>query len=171
MNNQFCGRWLPGFRRAVVPVILLVAAAPGLCFGESGVGQLHAADSRISIHSSIWAGSGLYPHHVWPIPAYPGAKWMYPCFPYANCLAFQQFQRFDRQHRQRLQKPEPVFGPEAPMVGSETMEAWRAGLQPAIEPFRTDEREIHPEYLDRSLVRPEFEGVGRVLPQFPMEEN
>jgi hypothetical protein len=170
MDNRFCGRWLPGFRRAVIAVILLVAVAPGLCSGESEVGRANAADGRISIHSGIWAGSGLYSHHVWPIPAYPGIQWMYPCFPYVNCMAFQQFQRLDR-HRQRLQKPEPVFGPEASVVGSEMMDAWRAGLQPAIEPFRTEEREILPEHLDRSLVRPEFEGVGRVLPQFPVEEN
>lgn len=170
MSNAFDGKWWPEFWHTLVSVVFLTALAADGWGAQSGVGQSHAG-GRMPIHSGIWMGSGL--HHfppVWLIPAYPWIQWMYPCFPYVNCLVFHQHQRLDRR-RQELQKPTPVFGLDATVLSNETMDAWRASLRPAREPFRTDERDIHPEFLGHSLVRPEFEGAGRVLPQFLMRED
>jgi hypothetical protein len=174
MNKQHCMRWWAGFGHKLLLAVVSVAAFPSLSFSEAGDDRM-SASGRTSTHSGFWVGGGLqyFPHssaHMWPIQAYPGVQWMYPCFPFVNCAALQQYQKLDRRDRQRFQQPEPVFGPDTPVLNG-AMDAWRASLQPAAKLFRTDKRDIQPEFQDHSVIRPEYEGVGDVLPKFPVKEN
>jgi len=78
-------------------------------------------------------------------------------------MVWPQYRSYEQRKKQF--QPKPVFGQGAPLV-DEAMETWRAGLRPASEPFRTDEQLIMPAFRGHSLIRPEYQNTGSVLPKF-----
>ncbi len=160
------------FGRRLVSILAPGMMLSGLCWGEPETARLSVDNRQLSQHrfQEFRIGGGLhyffhFPGAVPPIPIYPGVQWVYPCFPFVSCVVQQQYRKYDRRDRQRLPRPRPVFDPET-AVTDEAMDMWRAGLRPPVEPFRTDERDIVPEFLDHSLIRPEYEATGSVLPEF-----
>lgn len=167
MKSSLCESRVMGSGHRLIVVAFLMVAVPGLSFGQSEV-------DRLAVHSgAVWVGSGWHAHHYSyppPILAYPGVQWVYPCFPFVDCLVWQQHHGLDRRWRE-LRRQQPIPRQDvSPSFAEESMEAWRAGLRPPLEPFRTDERYILLEYRGHSLVRPEYEGVGSVRPEFPENE-
>lgn len=170
MSGQF-GMWrLPEFRYGLVSVLVPGMILSGPCFGELEIGRV-STGSRQVLQSQlqefrISGGLQYFPHSyfpVQPILTYPAVQWLYPCFPFVSCMELQQYRRYER--REKWLQPEPVFKRGEPLV-DEAMEDWRAGLQPAVEPFRTDEHQIVPALRGHSLIRPEYRESGSVLPRF-----
>lgn len=51
------------------------------------------------------------------------------------------------------------------------MEAWRAGLRPTAEPFRTDEQLIVPAFRGHGLIKPEYQKAGSFRPEFAPDKK
>ncbi|KXK50292.1 MAG: hypothetical protein UZ02_AOB001000108 [Nitrosomonas europaea] len=170
MNGRFCIWRSPEFRYKLVSVLFPGMILSSSCFGESEIGQAPLGNRQIlqSQFQEFRISSSLqyFPHSyfpVQPILIYPGVQWAYPCFPFVSCMELQQYRRYKR--REKRQQPKPVFGQGASLV-DESMEDWRAGLRPAVEPFRTDEHQIVPALRGHSLIRPEYREAGSILPRF-----
>ena len=163
-------RWRIKKHDKLLWVLVILIVFPGTSFSEPGFDRpsLHSRQSLIL--PEIWVGGGLsyFPFYMQPLPIYPDVQWLYPCFPFASCMALQQY-RSDERRKKRSQ-PKPVFGQGASPV-DEAMEAWRAGLRPATEPFRTDEQLIVPAFRGHSLIRPEYQKAGSLLPEFSANER
>lgn len=144
-------------------ILVALAVFFGACFSASGL--LYGHGRSVLVFPEIWIGGGLpyFPFSAQVMPVYPDVQWLYPCFPPAGCTVWPQYRSYEQRRKQF--QPKPVFGQGAPLV-DEAMEAWRAGLQPVVEPFRTDERQIVPALRDHSLVRPQYQNSGTVLPRF-----
>lgn len=146
----------------------------GMLFIFSGTGFSSPGLDHSFVHSryplffpEVWIMGGLsyFPFHIQPLPIYPKLPGAYPCFLFSSCMVLQPYRKYER--RGKPLKPEPVFKRGEPLV-DEAMEAWRAGLQPSAEPFRTDERQIVPTFRGHSLIRSEYREAGSVLPDFSL---
>ncbi|MCC6916456.1 MAG: hypothetical protein IT527_04000 [Nitrosomonas sp.] len=142
----------------------------GVCFPGTHLNHIAAGSGTTLFFPEIWMSNGLQyfpysPAPVLPIPIYPAVQWLYPCFPFTGCIVQQQYRKYEPRGKQRLQQSRRVFG-QGTSLADESMKAWRAGLRPAVEPFRTDEHQIVPALRDHSLIRPEYREAGSVLPRF-----
>lgn len=171
MNGRFCICRSPEFSYglASVSVLVLWMILAGSCFGESEIDRVSMDRKQVlpSQFQEFRISSGLqyFPHSyfsVQPMLTYRAVQWLYPCFPFVSCMELQQYRRYRRREKRQ---PKPVFRQEAPLA-DDSMEAWRAGLRPAVEPFRTDENQIVPALRGHSLIRPEYREAGSVLPRF-----
>lgn len=157
--------WLIKQRSIRLWLLSMLMTAPGIGWGEPGVSRLAIYGGYPLIFPEVWIGGGFsyFPFYMQPLPIYPEVTGLYPCFPFGSCMVWQPYRKYEWRNKQKL--PEPVFRRGEPLV-DEAMEAWRARLRPAAEPFRTDEQSIKPAFREHSLIRPEYRGVGSVLPQF-----
>lgn len=148
---------------ALAPLVIF----SGVCFPGSNVNHVAAGSGSILFFPEVWVGGLQYfsPFPVLPVRAYPAVQWPHPCFPFASCRELRLFRRNEQREKLKLQQPKPVFGQGAPLA-DESMEAWRAGLRPAVEPFRTDTRQIVPAFREHSLTKPEYREAGSILPRF-----
>ncbi|MDT8363052.1 MAG: hypothetical protein RQ714_00180 [Nitrosomonas sp.] len=103
----------------------------------------------------------LYGRYSRVAPFYPINPFYFDCFLFSNCVFFSPYQPQVKRKR-KLPSPAKVYGKQRQPDAA--MEAWRASLRPAPEPFRTDEKLIQPQFRDHSLIRPEFEQAGKLLP-------
>ncbi len=148
-------------------IMLLIGLSGAQADAQSVLGlQLSAGGHARSPHApSTMHFSGVsplfYTPYGWIDPVYPTSPLYSNCFLFANCIFFAPYQPL-KERRQKL-PPRPKFYGEQHQPDA-AMEAWRASLRPAPAPFRTDERLIQPQFRDRSLIRPEFEPVGKPLP-------
>ena len=98
------------------------------------------------------------PTWVWPYdPAlmpYWGS-WYSPCYPFASCSAYQQFQIQERR-RERLEELRREQ-PTSPALGINT---WR-GQVPS-----TNDANVQPDYLGSGQIRGEHRKSGEFLPEF-----
>lgn len=156
---------LMGFWYKPVWVLGMLFIFSGTGFSSSGFDRLLVHGRYTLMFPEIWPGGGLlyFPFHMQPLPIYPEIPGLYPCFPFGSCMVLQPYRKYER--REKRLPPEPVFQSGKPRV-DEAMETWRAGLHPAIEPFRTDEQLIMPAFRGHSLIRPEYQNTGSVLPEF-----
>lgn len=162
-------KWLMKKYGKLLWTFAILAVFPGTVFSEPGSDRSFLHSRQTLILPEIWLGSGfLYsPFYIQPLPIYPEIPGLYPCFPFGSCVVLQPFRKYE--HRKKHPQPEPVFKRGEPLV-DEAMEAWRAGLHPKVAPFRTDEQQIVPAFREHSLIRPEYENVGSILPGFLADE-
>lgn len=158
-------RWLTKRRDRLLWIFGMLIILPGTGFSESGSDRLSLRSRHTLILPEIWMGGSLayFPFYTPPLLVYPEIPGLYPCFPLGNCMVLQPYRKYDRRKKQL--QPEPVFKRGKPLA-DEAMEAWRAGLYPAAEPFRTDEQLIVPAFREHSLIRPEYQEAGSILPEF-----
>jgi hypothetical protein len=142
---------------------------PGTSLSEPSFERQSPRSRQVFIVPPIWVGGGLsyFPFYIQLL--YPEIPGLYPCFPYGSCTVLHPFQKYERR-KERL-KPEPVFRHGEPLVDDEAMEAWRASLRQAVEPFRTNEQQIVPTFREHSLIRSKYQNAGNVLPEFLVEEE
>ena len=149
-----------GLRQASLTIVTLVV-------GQVGCEQPRAvADTpnRLSIELSagyIWSPEP----YLWHDPRYAGYYWYSPCYPFASCAAFLQYQRLERR-RERFQALQREGERKSPEVGIETWGGWPENYQRRATAPRTAEAEIQPEYRSSSQTRPEYDEAGEFLPDF-----
>ncbi|SCX23993.1 hypothetical protein SAMN05216379_12232 [Nitrosomonas eutropha] len=160
-------RWLIKRHDRLLWVLGMLIVFPGTSFSEASFNRpsLHSRQSQIL--PAIWMGGGLsyFPFYIQPLLLYPEIPGLYPCFPFGSCMVLQPYRKYERREKQR-----PVFKRGAPLA-DDAMEIWRAGLRPAVEPFRTDEQLIMPAFRGHSLIRPEYQKAGSILPEFSADER
>lgn len=162
-----------GFWRKQLLGLISLVIFPGVCFPGSNPSYISVSNAPVLFLSEIWVGGGLQyfpytPFSVLPIPAYPEVQWWYPCFPFASCLVQQQYRK--HKFRGKRQQPRPIFG-HGSSLADESMEAWRAGLRPTAEPFRTDEQLIVPAFRGHGLIKPEYQKAGSFRPEFAPDKK
>lgn len=159
---KICRKWW------VIGMATLIIS-PSMAWCDSGADRQLLRQRQPVILPQILVGSGLlyFPFYNQPLPIYPDIPGLYPCFPYGSCMMLQPLQKHER--RKKHPKPEAVFKHGEPLT-DEAMEAWRASLRQAAEPFRTDERQIVPTFREHSLIRSEYQQTGNVLPEFLTDE-
>jgi len=162
--------WLAKKYGRLLWTFVILTVFPGTGFSEPGSDRSFSRSRQTLILPEIWLGSGfLYsPFFIQPLPIYPEIPGLYPCFPFGSCVVLQPFRKYER--RKKHSKPESVFRHGEPLV-DEAMEAWRTGLRPKVAPFRTDEQQIVPVFREHSLIRPEYQNVGSMLPGVLADES
>lgn len=135
-------------------MLWLVTASISLYADRSDSSNLFT-DGRIIIQMG---GYGLYDPFIYPALPYPGYLFYSPCYPFATCAAFYQYQSLMRR-KQRLQRLR------------DQSEQRAFGISPLTQQrnakfHRTDESEILPGIRSYSQIRPEYKGVGEYLPEF-----
>lgn len=115
-------------------------------------------------HPASGAWHPFYLPYGWIGPVYPVPSFYADCSLFPNCTIFAPYPP-QKARRQKSPPPAKIYG--EPYQPDAAMEAWRASLRPIPAPFRTDERLIQPQFRDHSLIRPEFEQAGKLLPIFP----
>lgn len=159
---------LAGFWRRQLWGLVSLVIFPGVCFPEMNLNHIAAGSRTPPFFPEIRVSHSLQyflysPVPVLPVPVYPAMQWLYPCYPLTSCIVQQPYRKY--KHREKWQQPKPVFGQGAPLA-DESMAAWRTGLRPPAEPFRTDELQIVPALRGHSLIRPQYREAGSILPRF-----
>lgn len=90
--------------------------------------------------------------------------WFRPCYPFASCLAYQQFQLQERRRErlEELRKPQPP--PAA--FGGENWGGLTAGRGISGMPPRTNDADVVPGYVGSGQIREEYRESGELLPEF-----
>ena len=96
----------------------------------------------------------------WVLPYDPAlmpywAPWYSPCYPFASCSAYRQFQIQERR-RERLEELRREQ-PTPPALGIDT---WRSQVLP------TNDADVQPGYLGSGQIRDEHRKSGEFLPEF-----
>ena len=111
----------------------------------------------------------VQPTTIWQWPYDPALMlywfpWYSPCYPFASCLAYQQFQRQERRRErlEELRKPQP----SPATSGSENRGGLTAGLGISGVPPRTNDADVVPGYLGSGQIREEYRESGELLPEF-----
>jgi len=102
-----------------------------------------------------WTNIPPAPAWGWPYDPALTPYWYSPCYPFASCTAYQQFQILERR-RERLQELRREQKPPA-SIGIQT--------PGGVATTPTDEAEIQPGYTDSGQVREEYQGSGDILPE------
>jgi len=131
----------------ISPSWVVVLARPIACMlSVSAYGQTVIAPAQVYIQSAPW---------VWPygptVMPYWG-YWYSPCYPFASCLAYQQFQILERRQERwedlrRGQQAEPV-----------------SPIPVASAAVPLNDADVKPEYQSSGQYLPEFLD-GRVRPE------
>lgn len=165
-------KWLMEQHNRLLWLLGMLMAVPGTGFCEPGPSRLAIRGGYPLVFPEIWLGGGFsyFPFYMQPLPIYPEVTGLYPCFPFGSCMVWQPYRKYEWRNKQKQTSPEPVFRRGEPLV-DEAMEAWRAGLYPAAELFRTDAQSIKPAFREHSLIRPEYKNAGSVLPKFSTDSS
>ncbi|WP_240141376.1 hypothetical protein [Nitrosomonas sp. HPC101] len=161
-------RWLTRRHDRLLWILGMLIISPGTGFSESGADRLSLRSRQALILPEIWLGGGLayFPFYTPPLLVYPEIPGLYPCFPLGSCMVLQPYRKYER----RKKRPQPELVKRGKPLADEAMEAWRAGLRPVAELFRTDEQLIVPTFRGHSLIRPEYQDAGRILPEFSVDK-
>jgi hypothetical protein len=135
-----------GKRTSTVVRTILLAGVVTLA-ALPGYGQSPAAHGQMNLQPAP-AWGWLYDPALTPY-------WYSPCYPFASCTAYQQFQILERR-RERLQELRREQQPRA-SIGIQTPGGF------ATTP--TDEAEIRPGYIESGQIRDEYQGSGDILPE------
>lgn len=112
-----------------------------------------------------WTNVPPAPMWGWPYDPMLMPYWGYwysPCYPFASCAAYLQFQILERR-QERLEELRRGEQPPA-SVGTQTSDGLAAGRGRAARP--TDETHVQPGYIGSGQVRHEYQGSGEFLPEF-----
>ena len=133
----------------VVRAVLLagsVTVMAGLGYGQTAAVQAQINRPR----APMWG----WPYDLTVMPYW--GYWYSPCYPFASCAAYQQFQILERR-RERWEELRRGQQPPA-SVGIQS----RGGFPTP----QTDEAQIQPEYIRSGQIRDQYQGSGDVLPEF-----
>lgn len=145
--------------RQLIIVSCLLAVSASFYAGKSVSSNLYV-DGRMvgDVRLGVYGAGDAAIFHTFP---YLGHGFYSPCYPFANCIVFHQYQSLVRrqQRAQRQQRNQsagqPVFGGIPAFAQQQTQKS-----------FRTNENEILPEIRGYSQIRSEYKGVGEYLPEF-----
>ena len=142
-----------GFRAALIGGFATVVVS-------TGYSQMTLGRSQIVVQPvPTWA----WPYGPLPMPYPYWGPWYSPCYPFASCWAYQQFQIQERR-RERLEELRRGQ-PPAPGLGVETGRGLGAdrGLSQMLP---SSDADIQPNYLGSGQIRDEYRQSGKFLPQF-----
>lgn len=127
----------------------LAAAEPGNGYGQSPAGR-----GQINVQAA--------PGWGWPYGAASMPYWGYwysPCYPFASCSAYQQFQmlerrrdRFDELARGQQLPPQTRNGLPLPRRNGEAK--------------RSNDPDVRPAYVGSGQLRDQYQETGDFLPEF-----
>lgn len=140
-----------------IAILSLVTGSVSLCANRANSNDLHAQGRMI-----IQIGSGVrepYDSFIFHSSPYLGHWFHSPCYPFASCVAFHQYQSNIRRE-QRLRRLRDQSEQKALDVLPFTQ-------QRNTRLYRTDENQILPELRGYSQIRPEYKDAGGYLPEFP----
>lgn len=139
-----------------IAILLLVMGSVSMYSNRASSSDLHTGGRII-----IQIGSGVhgsYDPFIFHSPPYLGYWFHSPCYPFATCAAFHQYQsnirREQRLRRLRDQSEQRAFN-VLPFT-----------QQRNTKLYRTDENEILPGVRGYSQIRPEYKDAGVYLPEF-----
>jgi len=136
------------------PVVgaILIAASAAVQSGN-GNGQTLTDRGQIVVPAPGWG---------WPYgPAWMpyGGYWYSPCYPFASCAAYQQFQMLERR-RERSEELARVQQPPAQMLNGFPLT--RRSGEAAI----ASDADVQPDYLGSGQIRDQYQKSGDLLPEF-----
>ena len=129
--------------------LILLGTSVGL--GSAANGQTSAAPYQF-FGQQFW---------MWPYDtALPYANpWYSPCYPFASCAAYRQFQLQERRRERfaelRREQPSP------PPV---QLDAWRGAAARQVAP--TNDADVQPAYVESGRIREEHRHSGEYLQEF-----
>ena len=132
---------------SVVRAVLLAGSVTVMA--GLGYGQTTAVQTQFNIQLAPAWGWPYYPMVV-PYWGY----WYSPCYPFASCVAYQQFQILERR-RERQEELSRSQQPPA-SVGIQT----RVGVSTP----QSDEAQMQPEYVGTGQIREQYQRSGDFLP-------
>ena len=91
--------------------------------------------------------------------------WYSPCYPFASCSAYQQFQLQERR-RQRIEELRREPPPPLPSFGKENREGLTAGRGMGQAPPRPNDADVQPRYRESGHIREKYRESGELLPEF-----
>ncbi len=116
---------------------------------------------------AVYGQTNMPPAPVWgwPYDAMPyWGYWYSPCYPFASCAAYLQFQILERR-RERFEELRREEQPPA-SVGMQTWGGLAAGRGRGQVIKPTDETDVQPDYIGSGQLRDEHQGSGDFLPEF-----
>lgn len=139
-----------------IAILSLVTGSVSMYANRAISSDLHTEGRMI-----VQIGSGVrepYDPFIFHSPPYLGHWFHSPCYPFASCAAFHQYQsnirREQRLRRLRDQSEQRAF------------DVLPFAQQRNAKLYRTDENEILPKVRGYSQIRPEYKDAGEYLPEF-----
>lgn len=133
--------------RAILPSVVIILTPP------VGYGQ-NLDEIDVELAQAVgWPYEGTMPPY--------GGWWYSPCYPFATCFAYQQFQSQERRRErfEALRREQPASGKAALGVSASTLDRAHA-------PNQTDDAQVQPGYRGSGQIRDQYRGSGNVLPDF-----
>lgn len=135
---------------SVVRAVLLAGSVTVMA--GLGYGQNTADQRQFNLQLAPMLG---WPYDPVVVPYW--GYWYSPCYPFASCVAYQQFQILERR---RERQEELSRGQQPPAsVGIQT----RVGVPTP----QSDEAQIQPEYAGTGRIREQYQRSGEFLPEAP----
>lgn len=152
-------------QRVIYSALLLVISA-GLSSLANAVVENRAplfvqTDGRLALQLSTGWNTFYSPFMYPQALFYPYPLFVNPCYPYAHCGAFNQYQLL-QERRNRLEK----FHGQNTKQRKFTFDQLALEYQRRGKLYRTNENEIVPAHKGDSKIKPEFRDSGAFLPAF-----
>jgi len=127
-----------------------------LCIGLASLPAVYGQTNMPPVPAWGW------PYGLAPMPYW--GYWHSPCYPFASCAAYLEFQSLERR-RERFEDLRREEQPPA-SAGVQTWGGLAAGRGPGQVTRPTDETDVQPAYIGSGQVRDEHRGSGDFLPEF-----
>jgi hypothetical protein len=144
-------------RRLAAPIVrAILLSVPIMLVAPSGYGQ-SPVHEQIDVQVAQAVG---WPYDATMAPY--GGSWYVPCYPFASCLAYRQFQTQER----RRERFEQLLQERPPADRKEPWGASAAARGKGHATTSIDDAQVQPGYIGSGQIRDQYRGSGDFLPHF-----